>query len=282
MGDWRRRVITATLAAVAASGFGGYWLLGLEPGAKDPSGPVIVEGGAPGPVLVELFTSEGCSSCPPADRLLAELVEAGGVAGVPIVALEEHVSYWNYLGWRDPFSSAAFSRRQERYARALPSRVYTPQMVVDGREGLVGSVSHDVRHAIERAGRTPKLQVALTPAREDGGRLRVSWRVSTAGGHPLRRGADVLLAITEDDLTVDVGSGENGGRRLQHVAVVRHLASVGELDADDHELTDDSDLRVSPEWNPSALRAAVFVQDQRTLAVLGAASVALDRSPPAR
>lgn len=276
MGDWQRRAFATAAVTALTLGLAGYWAQGLErpspvgPRAASPEGPIE------GPVLVELFTSEGCSSCPPADRLLRELVDEGIVAGVPIVALEEHVSYWNHLGWRDPFSSSAFSRRQERYARALPSGVYTPQMVIDGREGLVGSAAADVRRAIAQAGHGPKLTVTLAPTWVGNDRVRVSWSVADGHARPVGADADVLLAITEDDLAVDVPRGENRGRRLEHVAVVRHLVTVGELDARDARLADAFEVRVSPEWNRAALNAAVFVQDRRTLQVRGAASSSIE------
>ena len=108
---------------------------------------------SPAPVLIELFTSEGCSSCPPADDYVAQLVRTQPLKNVRIVALSEPVDYWNSLGWKDPFSSAEFTRRQQRYARQLETGVYTPQLVIDGVEDRVGSKRTEVLSAIDRAGK---------------------------------------------------------------------------------------------------------------------------------
>src|SRR6516164_6714157 len=121
--------------------------------------------GVPRLVVVELFTSEGCSSCPPADALLKELSEQQPLQGVQVIALEEHVDYWNHLGWTDPFSSTEFSQRQSDYARIFGNDgVYTPQMVVDGQSEFVGSRGGSAKEAIQKAARLPKFEIALRPA----------------------------------------------------------------------------------------------------------------------
>ena len=117
------------------------------------------------PVIVELFTSEGCSSCPPADQLLAKLESQQPVAGVHIIVLSEHVDYWDRLGWRDPFSSAQFTNRQQDYARLFhDDGPYTPEMVVDGTTGFVGNQSADALRAITQAARTDKSSVRIAAA----------------------------------------------------------------------------------------------------------------------
>src|SRR6478735_943930 len=136
------------------------------------------------PVVVELFTSEGCSSCPPADAFLKELAAIHGV-----IVLSEHVDYWNREGWTDPFSSASFTERQQQYAQRLASEVYTPQMVVDGRRQFIGS-DRDAAHA-------PKTAMAVN-ARLDGSRLAVHVDVTATDATP---DADVVVALTEDDLS---------------------------------------------------------------------------------
>src|SRR5689334_23574142 len=178
------------------------------------------------PVLVELFTSEGCSSCPPADALLAELARSQPVARAEVVPLALHVDYWNRLGWADPYSSAAFSERQNDYAgRAGSGRVYTPQMIVDGGAELVGSDSSRARAAIAEAARAPKTALTLAVAAKEPRALAVTVDVSAP--HAASGPADVLVAITEDHLESDVTRGENAGRKLSHVGVARHLTTLG-------------------------------------------------------
>src|SRR2546430_11354979 len=116
----------------------------------------------PTPVLVELFTSEGCSSCPPADLLLSRLQQSQPIAGVEVIALSEHVDYWNQLGWTDPFSLAGLTERQRQYAAALRGEgVYTPQMVLDGKTGFVGSDSQKALGAIAQAAKSPRTGIDL-------------------------------------------------------------------------------------------------------------------------
>jgi hypothetical protein len=172
------------------------------------------------PILVELFTSEGCSSCPPADRLLANL------AGRPeLLALSFHVDYWDRLGWKDPFSTAAATRRQERYAELLDlATVYTPQIVVDGKWQAVGSDRAEVEGALASARREhAEIPVALAI---DRGRARITL------GHGAEKGAAAaVLLIGFDRRHVDaVARGENAGRTLAHVDVVRSIEEVTEFD----------------------------------------------------
>lgn len=173
----------------------------------------ICVGQSRAPILVELFTSEGCSSCPPADRLLQQLDQQ-------VIVLSEHVDYWNQLGWKDPFSSAAFTARQQAYGRLLSQEgVYTPQMVVDGETQFVGSDGARAAAAIANAGRRKKAEVRI--ARTDAG-LQVD-----VGPPP--GSAEVFLAIADDRDASQVSAGENSGRRLDHVAVVRSLQKIGSV-----------------------------------------------------
>jgi hypothetical protein len=176
------------------------------------------------PVLVELFTSEGCSSCPPADAALARLIEEQPVPGARIIALGEHVDYWDDLGWRDPYSSRVFSERQERYARRLGvSAPYTPQLVVGGRSQIVGSDSAGARAAVTAASRSPEgtIRLHLGPRANDHVVVEVEahWRAGLE--------ADVVLAAVEDRATTTVTGGENAGRTLTHVAIAKSLTVLG-------------------------------------------------------
>src|SRR5689334_13924040 len=175
-------------------------------------------------VLVELFTSEGCSTCPPADKLLAELDQPQSLTGVQVIALGEHVDYWNQLGWKDPFSSAEFSQRQLDYARVLKQKdVYTPQMVVDGRVAFVGSHADTAREAIVKAASSPKADVNLAIKTATPKALKLNLQVENAPPVSSGDNAEVMLAITESGLLSNVLRGENSGRKLTHSAVTRKL-----------------------------------------------------------
>jgi hypothetical protein len=178
---------------------------------------VALSAGGAGPqrvsVLVELFTSEGCSSCPPADRLLQELDPRA-------IVLSEHVDYWDHLGWKDRFSSRAFTERQASYARLLGvERPYTPQMVVDGAAEFLGGDALRAGDEIDLAARHPKaeLRIARTPS---------GVRVEIAAA-PNR--ADVMLALADDGARSQVTSGENKGQNLRHVAVVLSLRKIASV-----------------------------------------------------
>lgn len=179
-------------------------------------------GAAAVPVLVELFTSEGCSSCPPADRVLAKLDKDQPVPGAEVIVLSEHVDYWNQLGWADPYSSALYSSRQREYARRLGGEVYTPEAVVDGAQGMVGSEEKDLRDAIRRAAASPKSPLMVSGAR-DGDKVNL-----TITGGALK--GELFVAVARDSAETQVLRGENSGRHLAHVAVVNAVQSAGKLD----------------------------------------------------
>ena len=224
-------------------------------------------------VVAELFTSEGCSSCPPADDLLAELVRRQPVPGVEVLALSEHVDYWNRLGWSDPFSSTEFSLRQSDYDERVfrTNSIYTPQLVVDGQFQVVGSDAAAVRQALLRAARIPKaavtLATAIGPARD---RARLDVRVSVAPALGSR--ADVLMAIVEDDLVTHVQRGENGGRTLRHTAVVRVLRAIGALAQGDRATSMSTSVLFGADWAFDRLRAIAFLQERDTRRIIGAAA----------
>ncbi|MGO9402747.1 MAG: DUF1223 domain-containing protein [Terriglobales bacterium] len=216
------------------------------------------------PVVVELFTSEGCSSCPPADALLVKLSQQGAGNGTELVLLGEHVDYWNYIGWTDRFSSKQFSERQSEYGRALSANVYTPEMVVDGSTQFVGSDASEARNSIAAAAKEAK-PAQVTLRWESNNRLHVSVQ------SPAQEHSNVLLATTEDGLSTSVEAGENGGRTLHHAAVVRQLRDLGRSDKGAFEAN--VDVAPHADWNAAKLKIAVLVQDQATMKILGAAMV---------
>jgi hypothetical protein len=205
------------------------------------------------PVLAELFTSEGCSSCPPADALLIELDRRQPVPGAQIIVLSEHVDYWNQLGWRDPFSSPQFSKRQADYARLLGSDVYTPQLVIDGRVQLNGSDAKNIQAAIRRAADQPKLPVRIVQATREGGEAVVHLSVPALPSGK----SEVWVAVADESDQSSVSKGENSGRNLAHVAVVRTLAKVGSV-SKAAAFDDTVRLPLNPA-NTSRSRIVVFV-----------------------
>ena len=228
------------------------------------------------PVLVELFTSEGCSSCPSADQALEQLQKTQPIENAIVIPLSEHVDYWNSIGWTDPFSSAAFSDRQRGYARALRlESIYTPQMVVNGQTEFVGSDRSRATTAIARAAGAPHADVQVKPLFAAGSVARLDVRIENL---PSVRGGDtaeVMLAITEDGLRSNVARGENAGRRLAHTAVVRQMRSLGAATSG-QPFTAGPPLTIDPRWKRSDLSAVVFVQERAGRRVLGAARVSLD------
>ncbi len=222
------------------------------------------------PVIVELFTSEGCSSCPPADTLLSEYAKSSPIPGVEIIALGEHVDYWNHGGWADPFSAAKFTARQNDYSSAFHlDSVYTPQIIVDGKAQFVGSDDDAARAAIARAARLPKAQVTLLETAP--GRLSVSvgHLPASAASDP----ADVYLAVTEDNLTSSVGGGENAGRHLSHSSVVRELVPIGTITG--AMFTASPTVALKPGWRRGHLHAVVFAQERTSRRIVGASEIAL-------
>lgn len=231
------------------------------------------------PVVVELFTSEGCSSCPPADTLLSRLGETQPVAGAEVIALAQHVDYWNDLGWADPFSAHEFSERQGEYAEVFGNEgVYTPQMVVDGHAEFPGSNNGKAFETIAQAAREPKAEVSLARASEQDGagdNLRLAVRVLALPKLSDGETADVLLAVTEDRLSSDVGRGENAGRKLSHTGVVRRLTKIGNVSAASQPFMGEPVVALEKGWRRENLRAVVFLQEHTSRRVVGAASLKL-------
>lgn len=234
------------------------------------------EAGTPVVVMVELFTSEGCSSCPPADEVLTKLMSTQPIPGVIVVGLGEHVDYWDRLGWRDPFSSASLTSRQSQYGANVfrTGSVYTPQMVIDGRLEGVGSDFGTIRKAVLEAAKVPKAALMLSARRDNDG-VSIDLHVERPANVALKEPADVTVAITEDRLVTEVRRGENRGRTLRHTAVVRSLMTVGALTPADSTLTKSVSSALEHEWKPENLRIVAFVQERQSRRVVGVGAVAL-------
>ena len=226
------------------------------------------------PVLVELFTSEGCSDCPPADALLGKLDRSQPVRNAQLVVLSEHVDYWNDIGWKDPYSSHEFSVRQGDYAhRFRLDGPYTPQMVVDGEAQFVGSDERRAIEAIEGAAKAEKVPVSLSSIHLEGSTLAARVESGTLASPASSGSAKVLVALADDSDQTNVRRGENAGRTLTHVAVVRTLTQVGTIDPGG---AFSRDVKVSTEnANPRNLRVVAIVQEMATGRILGVGSARL-------
>jgi len=212
-------------------------------------------------VVVELFTSQGCSSCPPADALLAELT------GRPdVVALSFHVDYWDYIGWKDPYASPQYTARQQRYTQALNLRyVYTPQIVVDGRADVVGSHRAEVLAAIETAAQRDR-PIDITFVTNNGGKVIIPQ------GHAPDEGATVWLAVYDREHVTEVKRGENAGLIVRNANVVRSFERLGTWTGARLEIP----LDLSGALARGRDGCAVIVQRGRAGPVLAAATMSLD------
>jgi hypothetical protein len=250
----------------------GFWLLAVAPepirGSELRSGPRT-------PVMVELFTSEGCSSCPPADKLLQKL-DGQPIPGAEIVVLSEHVDYWNHIGWKDPYSAHFYSDRQSAYAnRFRLDSVYTPQIVVDGTSEFSGSDSELAAKAFTKALSMPKIPIHLSSISTDASNvLRAHLETGALDDSFGLRDADVCVAVALNHAESQVSAGENAGHRLEHVAVVRSLTKVGVLKRG-QIATLDVQLKLEAGSDPRNLRLVAFIQEPRQGRVLGASSTAV-------
>jgi hypothetical protein len=261
----KRAAILAALASLALLGavliVGSHACRTVHAASSQPQTPPV-----PSPVLVELFTSEGCSSCPPADALLAQLDATQTLpGGRQVIVLSEHVTYWNHDGWHDPFSSQTFTDRQNDYRiRFGLSDAYTPQVVVDGAQELVGSDRVKLLRAIQSAGSQPKIPLTLENVQWSGG--SVTAQVSAQSD---ARSATLIAALADDSDQSSVLHGENQGRNLRHVAVVRTLVESRKIKGPLNKLSIQIKLPAGIQPQPK-MRLIVFLADSHTGHILGA------------
>jgi hypothetical protein len=244
------------LGVLAAFSLAAMWILFPAAALAAPANPI----------LVELFTSEGCSDCPPADAFLKALDAAQPIPGAQLIVLEEHVDYWDDQGWRDPFSSHAFTLRQSEYVERLHVKngPYTPQMVIDGSEAFVGSDRPQAGRAFAKEIPVPKISVQISAIHIEDGKILAHLEIGAA---PLK--AEVFIAVALDHAESQVLKGENGGRQLQHVAVVERLDSVGKIQKGE---TFSKDVAIKMDHPEKQYRVIAFVQQADAGKVLGAAA----------
>lgn len=217
-------------------------------------------------VLLELYTSEGCPTCPPADANLARLEREQPVADTEIITLALHVDYWNSVAWKDIYSSPLFSRRQQIYSQALKTgQSYTPQMIVDGRAEFAGNNLAKAHKAILDAAKTGKAAIAIAP-RDAGYKIAIT-------GIPAHETATVFLAITEDNLVSNRRSGLQSSKKTEHISVVRELKSLGMLAAAQTNLEIETSLQIQSNWKKENLKLVVFVQENASRRILGASRI---------
>lgn len=225
-------------------------------------GPALAASGNHGhPVVVELFTSQGCYSCPPADKYLGELKKRDDV-----IALAFHIDYWDYIGWKDPFASPASTDRQRRYGKALGLwSIYTPQMVIDGRLEGVGSRTGEIADKIARVGAMSPADRVTIPLSAQRSGNRVSVKIE--GGAAPREG-DIWMVAYDDSHTTEVRRGENAGKSLEEYNIVRGIRRVGEWTGE--SISADYDVA---EWLGAADNVAILLQEKGQGAIYGAATV---------
>jgi hypothetical protein len=265
-------VMKATTISVI---FWGSAVLGLATGA----GRCAAQAPAPRvassertPVLVELFTSEGCSSCPPADELLRKMDQLQPIPSAEIVVLSEHVDYYDHIGWKDPFSSHAYTERQQKYVdRMKVESPYTPQMVVDGEFQFNGTDAKTAVQDIQKAAAAEKISVKLTASQTNQkGKISINVQAPALPGSSGLSSADILIAVADDADVTKVASGENSGRTLTNIAVLRELKPVGKIDKA-NGFSKDVETGI-PATSTNKSRIIVIVQEPHQGKLLGIAS----------
>jgi hypothetical protein len=223
------------------------------------------------PILIELFTSEGCSSCPPADAWLKQIDESQPIPGAQAIVLSEHVDYWNHDGWKDPYSSSFFTDRQSAYVHVLGgSSPYTPQMILNGATEVQLSNQAQVAQAFKNAAKAQQIPVSISALSVAGDSPAVLHAHIEADGAASKRNADVYAVVALNHAESEVLHGENGGRHLSHAAVALDMVRVGKLEKG-KPFSQDFQTRLKPGLDPNNLRLIVFVQESGPGAVLGAA-----------
>ncbi len=223
------------------------------------------------PVLVELFTSEGCSSCPPADELLQRIDATQPVPGAQIIVLSEHVDYWDHDGWKDPYSSRFLTDRQNGYTHALGLNTpYTPQIIIDGAVELKAKNTEEVIQALDKAAATPKVTVKIAWVKLDAETPGIIRAHIEADGTSEKRNSDVFVAVALDHAESQVLRGENTGRHLAHVAVVQEIVKVGKLEKQ-KTFAQDVEIKTKAGTNLANARIVSFVQESAFGKVRGSA-----------
>ena len=219
------------------------------------------------PVLVELFTSEGCSSCPPADALIERMDKSQPIAGAQLIVLSEHVDYWDHDGWKDPNSSSLLTERQRAYEAPLgQTTAYTPQIVVNGSREVHPNDPQQTLTLLQQAAFDLKVPLRITALKIESANLHAHIEADT---NNTNHSADIFVAVALDHVESQVLHGENGGHRLTHVAVVQELRKIGKL-SKGKPFAEDVDLKLKPDTDPRNIRVIAFAQEPGPGKLLGA------------
>lgn len=223
------------------------------------------------PILVELFTSEGCSSCPRADAWLQRMDSAQPLPSAHLIVLSEHVDYWNHDGWKDPYSSASITERQSNYISALKLKTpYTPQVIVDGASEINLTDDQQMERTFQQAGAATKIPIRITSASVDPANPSAVHAHIETEQNSTDHDADIYEAIALDHAESQVLRGENSGKHLTHVSVLESMTKIGKLEKL-KSFSKDVDIKLKPETDPKNIRLIVFAQESGPGKVLGAA-----------
>jgi hypothetical protein len=223
------------------------------------------------PILVELFTSEGCSSCPPADAMLQKMDASQPIAGAQLIVLSEHVDYWDHDGWKDPNSSPAMTERQLAYVHALGlPNAYTPQIIVDGISEMPANDAQQINKIFQEASAEPRVAVRLDDVSVDAAHPDILRARVETDANVEKHNAEVYVAVALDHVESQVLHGENEGHHLTHVAVVQQITKVGKLPKG-KSFDETVQLKLKPGTDPKNVRVVAFVQEPGPGKLLGAA-----------
>lgn len=237
------------------------------------TGHINAQNSSKRPVIVEVFTAEGCAACPAAEKYFEELLARQPLAGTEIIGLAEHVDYWNQLGWVDRFANAQFSNRQKYYAAFFNRReIFTPQLIVDGTREIKLKDKDKILDGTVQAVPKGKIDLKILSQLNNIGKLQI--KITELPAIPAKDRAAIVIGLTEDDLDSNVAAGENAGRRLQHRAVVRFLKTVAEV-TDSSEKNLSVEIPLSAEWQLNKSGIVVFVQQVESRRITAAAKINL-------
>lgn len=282
--DFKRLIITASeifmkrffLIGIFAVLFASGWQSVAAQQNEPKINPKIEAAKSRQPVLVELYTAEGCPVCPTADRNLTFLETEQPFGEANLITLALHVDYWNARSFRDEFSSPLFSRRQEIYRQIFRAgSIYTPQMIVDGQTQFPGTDLAKMQKAIGESAKTEKGNIEIAADKNAGGDINLSVKISDL---PLHETSTIFLAVAEDNLAPRRSNGDGTGRKRTFTSVVRQLKSLGSIDAGQKNSDLETLLQPSSDWKLENLKLVVFVQENKSRKILGVGKFTLTKT----